>query len=261
MFRIILSQLILISLIACENSKKSDGGSAAFLGEPSNFELTSTTGNTLSYKFLEASGTYDIVIISSAMPSTDSTYSSLDTGIIQGTYISYNKLSLKPLQGIFIPQGAGYAATALPNSIIPMDGAYCAPLAMGVTLNANSVLDLNLGLTLKADQIVSLHAIEHVGSNNPCDPSTALASYPSTPSTPSAGTVSFQTQILPPIVASCSRCHTSFVNYAGIRATVWAFDHTKSGLYQGITGRMSQYAPAGLAELVKTWVNEGAQNN
>ncbi len=256
--------LILITIAACNNGRysSSDASSLSKLGM--NLQLQSTDTMGANYHFNGTEGTYDI-IITTTNPSLNSypAYTSLELATIQGTLKTYNKLNVKPFHGIFVPGGESQSAQILPNVILPLGPHLCSILALNVEMLSGHSVFIEFQNKIAMNQIIAVGAIPHQSNINPCDGVSPLSetNNDDDSSQGNTATVSFSRDIAPVLANHCTRCHTEFYSYQGVRSTVWAKDVSKSGLYRALNGEMSRYAPAGLSEVVKTWINEGALNN
>lgn len=265
---------LFLMVTACQKPAQSgdSASSSATFDKNLNLTVNYANQNVYSYQFSGKPGTYDLVLNTkkdsaesigalSALP----TYSGLDVLTIQGTFDSYKKLTLKPFHGIFIQKRDVQSAQVLTNSVLEVNGNVCSLLAQKVDLLNDHTIELSLDQITTAADIVTVKAIPHQDSQSPCyEQLTATETTPVTTVNPNQNTnttVSFSKDISPRIVSNCTRCHSNFLSYQGVRATVWAYDINKSGLYNALGGAMAGYAPSDLRGLVATWINEGATNN
>jgi uncharacterized membrane protein len=89
---------------------------------------------------------------------------------------------------------------------------------------------------------------------------------PTTPTTPStSAAVAYTQDIRPIMVAACTRCHSNFATYSGIKTMVTAGSASSRLVTKTqSSGSMYTYLPADKATnaaLIRTWVINGAPEN
>ncbi len=250
--------LSLISIISCHGGKFSvdDGANSS---TESILQLNYSNQSSLSYQFKGAEGSYDVIITTNAASNSSQSvvYNSLEVATIQNTLISSRTLNLRNLHGIFVQGRNEQLPKVLPNSTTTVNGKLCSVMASNIDFYTDSVIAIELNAGESTEQVVSVQAIPSQDNVNPCGTSESNSNT----SPNQTGTISFSRDISPDIVSNCTRCHSAFYSYEGVRVTVFANDISKSGLYKALMGPMAGYAPVGLVDKVKTWINEGALNN
>jgi hypothetical protein len=261
MLRNLVLACSLISVLACQKNPTADTSGSG--SGNINLDLITKDQAWNEYQFTSTAGAYDVIITTTAVTTTSyPTYSSLDVSTIQGTLTSYNRLNLKPLHGIFVQGRNGQSGQVLANSITSLGSSQCSLMASNVDLTTETTITVEFDNLVGSDQVIAVSAILHQDNVNPCDStSSGTGSGSGSGTTNGSATISFSRDISPDIISNCTRCHSAFNTYQGVRSTVWAKDLSKSGLYRALQGPMSQYAPAGLINKVSTWINEGALNN
>lgn len=170
MFRQLLLGLGLVSILACQKSTLSDSSTLQASAANSNLQLNTNDQFSFDYQFTGTAGTYDIIVTAYNKSATVyPTYSSLDIATIQGTFVTYNRLKLKPLHGIFIPGREGQPGRVLANSIVPMNDNLCSVMAIDVDLTNDSRVEVEFSTVVTANEILTVSAVPHQDNINPCD--------------------------------------------------------------------------------------------